>query len=129
MTCAWDWSGVRRCGAGLANVGTRCGGATIGDDAVSDGMMCVWDRSGVRWCGTRPAVTGMKCGGSNLGVDARVCFVAAWRKRAEGMPCTGARLTLGDGARGAGETSGTAQGDRGTAVESEIVASCRMVCS
>ena len=45
------------------------------------------------------------------------------------MRCTGARRTLGDGARGAGETSGTAGGDREPTAESKIVASWRMACS
>ena len=110
-------------------VGTVCGGATLGDDAVSGGMTCVWDRIGVRWCSTGSAVVGMRCGGSNLGSDAGVCFRAAWLRRTEGARCTGSRRTLGDGERGAGETSGTVGGGRGPEAESKIVAIWRMECS
>ena len=71
----------------------------------------------------------MRCGGATLRADVGVCFGAAWRRRAEGARCTGARRTLGDGAHGAGETSGTARGDRGPAAESNIVSSWRMARS
>ena len=57
----------------------------------------------------------MRCGGGARG--------------AEGERCTGARRTLGDGSRVAGETSGMAGGDRGPATESKIVASWRMARS
>ena len=83
----------------------------------------------MRRCGSGLAMEGMRCGRATLGADAGVCFGAAWRRRAEGARCTGARCTLGDGAHGAGETSGTAGGDRGPATESKIVAIWRMARS
>ena len=91
--------------------------------------MCVWDRSGVCWCGAGSAMVRMRCGGAILGTGAGACVAAAGRRRAEGARCTGARRTLGDGARGDGETSGTTGGDRGPAAESKIVASWRMARS
>ena len=117
---------MHRCGAGSAVAGKRCGGVTLGDDAVSGGITCAWDRSRVRWCGTGSAMVGMRCGGATLGADAGVCVAAVGSRRAEGARCTGARRTLGDGARGAGETSGTTRGDRGPAAESKIEVSWRM---
>ena len=126
MTCTWERSGVRRCGGGSDVVGKICGGATLRDDAVSGGMKCAWDQIGVCWCGAGSDVAGIKCGGANRGADAGVCVAAAGRRHAEGARCTGARRTLGDGARGAGETSGTAGGDRGPAAELNIVAIWRM---
>ena len=120
---------MHRCGAGSSVVGTRCGRATLRDDAVSGGMTCAWERSGVRWCGAGSAVVGMICGGYTLGADDGVCVTAAGRRRDEGARCTGASRTLGDGERGAGNTSGTARGYRGLTAESKIVASWRMVRS
>ena len=82
--CAWDQSGLRRCGAGSAVVGMRCGRATLGADEASDGMTCAWDRSKVRRCGAGSDVVGMRCGRATLGDDAGVCVTAARRGRAEG---------------------------------------------
>ena len=114
---------------GSAVVGMRCGGSTLGADATSDRMACEWDWSGVRRCGAGSAVAGMRCGGATLGDDAGVCVAAAGRRRAEGAYCTGERHTLGYGACGACETSGTAVGDQGPAAELKIVASWRMTRS
>ena len=77
----------------------RCGRATLGADTVVDGMTFSWDRIGVRQCGARSAVAGMMCGGVTHGTDSGICFGAAWRRRAKGARCTGARRTLEDGAR------------------------------
>ena len=96
---------------------------------ASDGMTCAWDQSVVRWCGAGSAMVMMRCGGATLGADAGVCVAAVGRRRAEGARCTGARRTLVDGARGSGETSGTAGGDRRPAAESKIVESWRMARS
>ena len=68
----------------------------------------------------------MRYDGSTIRADATVCVAAAGQRRAEGGRCTGARRTLGDGAHGDGETSGTAGRDRGPTVESNVVASWRM---
>ena len=74
-------------------------------------------------------MVGMRCGRATLGSDAGVCVAAAGRRCAEGACFNGARRTLRDGARGSGETSGTARGYRGLAVESKIVVSWRMARS
>ena len=42
-----------------------------------------------------------------LGAGVGVCVAESVRRYAEAARCTGARRTLGDGAHGAGETSGT----------------------
>ena len=110
-------------------VGTRCGGETLRDDAVSGRMTCAWDQSGVRRCGAGSAVGEMRCGVATLGDDAGIYVGAEWCRRAKWARCNGARRTIGDGARGAGETSGTAGGDRGPASELKIVASWWMACS
>ena len=115
------------CGAGLAVVGMRCGGSTLGADVVAGGMTCAWDRSGVHRCGAGSDVVGMSCGGSILGADAGVCVAAAGCRRAEWAHCTWARRTVRDGAREDGKTSGTAREDRRLAAESKIVTSLRMV--
>ena len=94
-----------------------------------DGMTCLWDWRGVRWCGAGSSVVGIRCGGATLGAGAGVYVAVAGRRRADGARCTGEMRTLGDGARGAGETSGTAGGDREPAAESKIVAIWRMVRS
>ena len=107
----------------------RCGGSTLGADAVMDGMTFSWDRSGVRQCRAGSAVVGMRCGGATLVAGAGICVAAARRRRAGGARCTGASRTLGDGVRGAGETSGTSGVDKGPAEESKIVASWRMARS
>ena len=82
----------------------------------------------MRRCGDGSAVVRVRCSGSTLGADAGVCVAAAGSRSAEGERCTGERRALGDGARGNGETSGTAGGDRGTAAESKIVESWQMAC-
>ena len=74
-------------------------------------------------------MVGMRYDGSTIRADATVFVAAAGQRRAEGGRCTGARRTLGDGARGAGEMSGTAGGDQGPAAESKTVASWRMARS
>ena len=83
----------------------------------------------MRHCGAGSAVAGIGCGGATLEADAGVYFGEAWRRCAEGARCTGARRTLVDSARGAGETSGTAGGDIGPAAESNIVSSWQMARS
>ena len=96
---------------------------------ASDGMTCLWDRSGVHWCGAGSSMVKMRCGGATLGAAAGVCVALEGYRSTEGAQYTGSRCTLRDGARGAGETSGTAGGDRGPAAESKIVAIWRMVRS
>ena len=119
-----DGLGVNN-GVGFGAVGAGADQITRGSRVVGVGRndVCVGPEQ------SASVRRGFSRGGSTLIASAGVCVTAAGSRRAEGARCTGARLTLGDGARGAGETIGTAGGDRRPAAESKILANWRMARS
>ena len=88
MTCMWDLSRLRWCGAGSAMVGMRCGGSTLGADAG----VCVTSagRRRALWAGCtgeRRTLKDCACGAGETsgtytrdrGPAAESKIVASWR--------------------------------------------------